>query len=45
VTFALLLGALLIAIVHGRTVEAIIIGILTVPSLVFVVAWVTGRLR
>jgi galactitol-specific phosphotransferase system IIC component len=44
-TCALLVVALIIAIAHGRIIEAVIIGVLTLPSALFVVSWLTGRMR
>ena len=44
-TFVLLVAALTIAIAHGRVIEAVIIGVLAIPSGVFVAAWLTDRMR
>ena len=44
-TCVLLVVALIIAVAHGRVIEAVIIGVLTIPSVLFVVGWLTGRMR
>jgi choline-glycine betaine transporter len=42
-TLALLIGALVLAIANGRTIEAVIIGVLLVPTLVVLGVWVYYR--
>jgi choline-glycine betaine transporter len=44
-TLTLLLVALGLAISSGRTIEAVIIGLLMIPSLVLVGAWALEKLR
>jgi hypothetical protein len=39
-TLVLLIGALVLAIANGRTIEAVIIGVLLVPTLVVLGVWV-----
>jgi hypothetical protein len=44
-TFVLLDIALAIALSHGRIIEAVIIGVLTIPALLFVIGSARGWTR
>ncbi len=39
-TLTLLIAGFIIALSAGRTIEAIVIGVLTVPTMVFIGAWI-----
>jgi hypothetical protein len=41
--FVLLAISFSLAVSHGRAVEAVILGLFTLPPLGFVIAWVLGR--
>jgi hypothetical protein len=44
-TLALLLVALVIAVSSGRTIEAVVIGVLMIPALTLLGAWIYGLRR
>ena len=45
VTAVLLITAFAIALRVGHTIEAVIVGIVTIPTLALIVLWLVGRRR
>jgi hypothetical protein len=44
-TFGLLMLAVVIALVKGSVVGAVVLGILAIPPLIFIVAWLYAYVR